>query len=245
MPRLEVRNLNKKFKQRRGGLNFILHPFEHNYKDILKNISFSIDRNGIFSLVGPNGSGKSTLLRILCGILLPDSGEVVIDDTPISIDPHKVFLISDSEKGFYPRLSLINNLRFFLALINDKDITRKNNLSKIVEEFGLEKEQDTRFQELSTGTKQRLAIARAMLFDPQILLLDEITKGVDIAQQQTIYTLLHRLKERGKILIFATHVMDEIANLSDMVILIQNGNLLGFGEYSQIKDQIKQVFNIK
>ncbi len=242
---LEAKNLNKRFKISRRKIDIILHPFKNTYKDVLNEINFCIDTNGIYSLVGPNGSGKSTLLRILCGILMPDTGSVKINNSPISINPEKVFLISDSEKGFYPRLSLINNLQFFSSLIENSKPGQEINIESLLEEFGLKEERDTRFQELSSGTRQRLAIARAMLFDPQIILFDEITKGVDIKQQQIIYELLYRLKNSGKTIIFATHIMDEIINLSDKIILINDGRLIGFSTYSEIKEHIKQVFDIK
>jgi len=244
MPVISISNLYKKFEIKRSKRDILFNPFKREYKIVLNNINLKIDECGLYSLVGPNGSGKTTLLRILSGIILPNSGEVRVFDSPARINPYQIFLISEAEKGFYPRLSLKNNLLFFASLIsaNRRDITRK--VDEIIDEFDLKCEMNTRFQELSSGTKQRLSIARAMLFDPRILLFDEITKGIDLSQQQTIYRLIKSLKKRGKTIIFSTHIKDEIENLSDKVILLNEGKIIAFGEYAVIKDTMRQIFNL-
>ena len=245
MPVILVANLNKRFEIRKSKTELLLHPFKRRFKSVLNDINLTIDACGIYSLVGPNGSGKTTLLRILSGILLPDSGEVRIYDDTVSVNPNLIFLISEADKGFYPRLSLKNNLIFFASLIlsNRKDII--NRVECIIDEFGLREEVNTRFQELSSGTRQRLSIARAMLFDPKILLFDEITKGIDLSQQQIIYRLIKSLKEKGKTIIFSTHIRDEIERLSDRVILLEKGRLVTFGAYPDIRDDIRQIFNLQ
>lgn len=244
MPIIELINISKRFAIKRGRLDTLLHPFTRSYKEVLNNLNLVIENQGIYSLIGPNGTGKTTLLRILSGILYPDNGFVKIDGEPFVLNPYKVFLISESEKGFFPRLTLKNNLKFFASLIlSDKEIINKK-IEKIIHDFDLDKETDTRFQELSTGIKQRLAIARAMLFDPEIILFDEITKGIDIKQQQLIYSLIRRFKEQGKTIIFATHLINEIKELSDKIILINDGRIISFGNYDEIKGDLKRVFGI-
>lgn len=245
MPIIELKNINKRFERKKGRIEFLLHPFKKEYKAVLKDINIVIDKNGIYSLVGPNGSGKTTLLRIISGILYPDSGEILIDKNHFTLNPHKVFLISESDKGFFPRLTLKNNLFFFASLVSSDRKKIKEKIDNLMEEFDLDKERDTHFQELSTGTRQRLAIARAMLFNPDILLFDEITKGIDIKQQQTIYNLIRRLKELNKTIVFATHLIGEIENLSDYVILIENGKILDFGSYNDIRKNLNMVFDIQ
>ncbi|MCX7959913.1 MAG: ABC transporter ATP-binding protein, partial [Deltaproteobacteria bacterium] len=233
MPAVELRNIFKSFEIKKGKKELFLHPFRKRYKEVLKDISFLLDGSGICSLIGPNGSGKTTLLRIICGILYPDRGEVLINNMPFSLNPNKVYLISESDKGFFPRLSLINNLRFFASLTSSDKKSIYEKTERIISDFELTNEKDTRFQELSSGTRQRLAIARAMLFNPEILLFDEITKGIDIAQQKLIYTLIRRLRDEGRIIIFATHLLYEAEELTDRIILLYQGRIEGFGPFGQ------------
>ncbi|MCX7944587.1 MAG: ABC transporter ATP-binding protein [Deltaproteobacteria bacterium] len=245
MPKIELKGVSKKFEIKKTKTEFFLHPFKKSYKNVLDDINICIEKPGIYSLIGPNGSGKTTLLRIISGILYPDVGEVLINNSRFNLNPSKVFLISESERGFFPRLSLINNLKFFASLIysNMREINKI--ITDILHEFDLEKEKNTRFQELSTGTKQRLAIGRAMLFNPEILLFDEITKGVDIKQQQIIYSLIKRFKDEGKTIIFATHLIKEVEELSDKVILLNQGKIFGFGNISEVTKDINRVFEIQ
>lgn len=244
MPLIEIKNLNKRFEIRKTRTELILHPFRKRYKEVLKDINITIERSGIYSLIGPNGSGKSTLLRIICGILFPDTGTLFVNNRELFLNPHIIFLITESDKGFFPRLSLKNNLLFFASLMSNNRKEIKENVEFLINKFELEKERDTRFQELSSGTKQRLAIARAMLFDPQILLFDEITKGVDLKQQQLIYSLINKLRKDGKTIIFATHLLNEVETLSDSVILLNDGKIIQFAPYNEVSENIKKVFNL-
>ncbi|MGB9600447.1 MAG: ABC transporter ATP-binding protein [Myxococcota bacterium] len=244
MSLIELQNIYKRFIIKKSRSELLLHPFRKRFKEVLKDINIKIDQNGIYSLVGPNGSGKTTLLRIICGILFPDSGKLLINNSPFYLNPHIVFLISESDKGFFPRLSLNDNLLFFASLMSNNRKEAKEHTDFLINQFELTAERDTRFQELSSGTRQRLSIARAMLFDPQIILFDEITKGIDLKQQQLIYSLIRKLQASGKTIIFATHLLNEIEALSDIVILINEGRILRFAPYKDIRSDIKKVFNI-
>ncbi len=245
MPVIELRNICKRFEIKKGRTELILHPFRKRYKEVLNDFSLSLKNSGIYSLTGPNGSGKTTLLRIISGILYPDSGEVLIDNVAFRLNPNKVFLIAESDKGFFPRLTLWQNLRFFGSLINKDRKIVNDKIEIILNDFELTKEKDTRFQELSSGTKQRLAIARAMLFDPDILLFDEITKGIDIKQQHYVYSLLKKLRKAGKTIIFATHLINEIRDLSDQIILINQGRIVSIGSFEETEKDIKRIFEIE
>lgn len=242
---VELRNINKKFEIKKNRFKYAVHLFKKEFKVVLKDINLKIDSPGLYSLVGHNGSGKTTLLRIISGLLYPDIGEVLIEGRPFSINPEKVFLISEPEKGFFPRLTLKENLTFF-ARLNIKEGNKiKESVNRVIDQFDLRGEEESRFQELSSGIRQRLAIARAMLFDPAILLFDEITKGIDIKQQNIIYRFLKELRKKGKTIIFATHIKNEIEDLSEKVILLHKGEIIDFGEYRDIQNSIKGLFEIQ
>ena len=197
----------------------------------LDGVSMDIPIGSIFGLLGPNGSGKTTLLSILCGFLGPSSGELrlfggsVIDGLP------RVGAIV-GEPSLWGHLSVWDNLRCFRGIYNTGESGRE--LSELLDTVGLEEaDRSRRFRDCSTGMKQRLAIAVTLLGDPDILVLDEPTNGLDPQGIADIREMVRRLSSRGdgsrRTIILATHLLNEVEQLCNHVSVLNRGRLLYCG----------------
>ena len=204
---LEVKNISKKFGN----------------KKVLDNISLRVDPNQTIALVGRNGSGKSTLLKTICGLLVPDSGEI-----SKNIKDYEVSYVSTSERSFFHRLSVIENLNFFFSFYCPEYKKRNYLILEKLEEFRLEKKATQEFFTLSSGEKKKLSIIRAMLKKPKILLLDEYSTSLDYVSRIEAKELLSSLQRKNPevAIIFSTHFFEEIENFaSDVMMLSDNGQI--------------------
>jgi ABC-2 type transport system ATP-binding protein len=178
-------------------------------------------------LVGPNGSGKTTLLNIILGVLTSHSGTIKIfgeDIENIKIIEHVNF--ASGEERFHWALTVYDTLDFFARVYNLRKLERKRRIGELIKFFGLTKVADRRFDALSTGERMRLAFAKALLNNPQLILLDEPTLGLDPDISRKIRKEIKRLNKLYKTTIFLTsHYMTEIEQLADRVAFIKNGRI--------------------
>jgi ABC-2 type transport system ATP-binding protein len=191
----------------------------------------SVTEGEVFGLLGPNGAGKTTLIKILSTLILPDEGSAFIDGFDVTKEVQRVkerigYVVSE-ERSFYWRLTGRQNLKFFTVLSNLSSRETDKRIGEVVALTGLENDIDNVFQTYSSGMKQRLAIARGMLLDPQILLLDEPTRNLDPSAAQKIRTFIKTeiVGERRKTVIIATNNMQEAEQLCDRVAIIHNGRV--------------------
>jgi len=246
---IEILHVTKDFPRLRRLRDIAIHPFTVKRDRVLEDISIKIRRGSITAILGPNGAGKTTLLRIVSGIVVPDSGEVRVFGKNISNAGSslysKVGLVVGDERSFYIRLTARQNLEFFASLHNLFGRDRDDKISGILETLSLTRHEKKPFSDLSSGMKQRLALARVLLADPDILLFDEITKGLDIGQAARFRAMLKNdvRGEMGKTVVFATHNMDEAAELSDNVILLDRGRDVKTGTMEEVKPFFETVFN--
>lgn len=199
----------------------------------LNQISFSINEGEIFGFLGPSGSGKTTMINILTGQLQANSGktELLGKDSQklLPSDFEELGLVGDTS-GYYEKLSLYNNLLLFARLYG----VSKSRIEEILKQVGLYDSKDTPAEKLSTGMRQRMLLARALINCPKVLFLDEPTSGLDPTTSKKIHKLLQELKERGTTIFLTTHDMNEATLLCDNLALLNKGDLIEQGSPSEI-----------
>lgn len=208
--------------------------------EAVRDASFSVEAGEIFGLLGPNGAGKTTLLRMLGTIISPTSGCCWIDGLSAAEHPNEVrarigFLSGNTR--LYGRLKVSEILRYFgrLYRMDDKVIARRS--EELAEMLDMKSFMDQRCETLSTGQTQKASIARVMLHDPPVLVLDEPTAGLDIMTSQSIIQFIRDAKSRGRAIIFSTHYMTEAEALCDRIALIHKGEILAEGTMAELNRQ--------
>lgn len=196
----------------------------------LRDVSFSVPQGEVLALLGPNGSGKSTTLKLISTVLLPDRGSVCVNAADTRKDAGRVrkqvgFALA-SERSFFPRLTARENLDFFATLEDVPRSERRERVALSLQMVGLEEHADKQIMKFSTGMHQRLAIARALVKQPRVLLLDEPTRSLDPAGASRFWSLIRQLAETGMTIILATHNFSEAAAVADRVAVLQRGSLL-------------------
>ena len=212
-----VKNVTKKFGQ----------------KVALEEISFEVKKGEIFGFLGPSGSGKTTMIKILTGQLNSDKGQTEllgkVSEKLTPADLEQIGLVSDTS-GFYEKLSLYKNLQAYAKLYG-KPNARVDEVLKQVDLYDSKK---LAAEKLSTGMKQRMFLARALINKPQVLFLDEPTSGLDPTTSKKIHELLLDLKEAGTTIFLTTHDMNEATLLCDRLSLLNRGHLIEYGTPSSI-----------
>ena len=197
-------------------------------KVALNNISFVVNQGEIFGFLGPSGSGKTTMINILTGQLQANSGktELLGKDSQklLPSDFEELGLVGDTS-GYYEKLSLYKNLLFFARLYG----TSTNRIEEILKQVDLYDSKDTPAEKLSTGMRQRMLLARALINYPKVLFLDEPTSGLDPTTSKKIHKLLQELKEKGTTIFLTTHDMNEATLLCDDLALLNKGHLVEQG----------------
>ena len=212
-----VKNVTKKFGQ----------------KVALEEISFEVKKGEIFGFLGPSGSGKTTMIKILTGQLNSDKGQTEllgkVSEKLTPADLEQIGLVSDTS-GFYEKLSLYKNLQAYAKLYG-KPNARVDEVLKQVDLYDSKK---LAAEKLSTGMKQRMFLARALINKPQVLFLDEPTSGLDPTTSKKIHELLLELKEAGTTIFLTTHDMNEATLLCDRLSLLNRGHLIEYGTPASI-----------
>lgn len=211
----------------------------------LAGVDLSIQKGEIFGLLGPNGAGKTTLLNIIIGLLETDEGSVKImgEDVTRRVPDrirHKMNMCSGNPN--FPWCMTVTEILKFYGLLYGLGARRSSEAAAIwIEAFELDKHADTRFDELSTGTKQRLAMAKSLLNDPAILLLDEPTIGLDPDIARKIRALIKKIHaDTSMTIILTTHYMQEAEELSGRIAFIKNGSVTALGTSAQLREMTRQ-----
>ncbi|HJZ65869.1 MAG TPA: ABC transporter ATP-binding protein [Candidatus Acidoferrum sp.] len=238
---VSIESLNKLFPPIRTGWRSFLQPFEPASFPALQDVSFSVREGESVALLGANGAGKSTLLRILSTLLLPTSGQAAVAgyDTVQSAHDvrHTLGFHAGSDLGFYGRLTGRENLRFFGRLNHLSAAVARHRIEEFSARFELYGALDRQVRTLSSGTIQRLSLARALLHSPRVLLLDEPTRSLDAIAATTFrHFLKSELLRRGSTtLLFASHSLSEIELLADRVAVLNQGRLIALDSPSSLK----------
>jgi ABC-2 type transport system ATP-binding protein len=192
-------------------------------------VSLRLEAGQIVGLLGPNGAGKTTTVSIIAGLITPDRGEVLINGRARTgdADPlkRKVGLVPQ-DLALYEELSARDNLRFFGALYGLAGVELNAAMTSALQIVGLAERAKDRVKTFSGGMKRRLNLAAGLLHDPDVLLLDEPTVGVDPQSRNAIFDNLEQLRRQGKALLYTTHYMEEVERLADRVVIIDNGKVI-------------------
>ena len=192
-------------------------------------VSFSLTPGELVGLLGPNGAGKTTTVSMMAGLITPDRGEVTVDGRRLSgdTDPAKRRIgLIPQDLALYDELSARDNLRFFGSLYNLSGGALDAAILSAAELVGLADRLRDRVKTFSGGMKRRLNLAAGLLHDPDVLLLDEPTVGVDPQSRNAIFDNLETLKARGKALLYTTHYMEEAERLADRIVVIDHGTVV-------------------
>jgi len=192
-------------------------------------VSFTVDRGKLVGLLGPNGAGKTTTLSMIAGLVTADTGSVDIDGKALNgeTDPAKRrFGLVPQDLALYDELSARDNLRFFGALYDLAGRELDDAIGRALETVSLADRAKDKVKTFSGGMKRRLNLAIGLLHDPDILLLDEPTVGVDPQSRNAIFDNLEQLKAQGKALLYTTHYMEEVERLADRIVVIDHGRVI-------------------
>ena len=222
MNSIEVKKLTKKYKD----------------KIAVNGVDLQIKKGELFALLGTNGAGKTTTIKMLSGLILPTSGDIIIENMDIKKDVYKIkelLNVSPQETAIAQNLTVKENLEFMAGVYQIKN--RDDKINELVKQFKLNDILNKKAKTLSGGWQRKLSIAISLINDPKILFLDEPTLGLDVIARKELWKVIETLK--GKItIILTTHYMEEAESLSDRIGIMANGNLIDIGTS---KDLIKKA----
>ncbi len=236
-PAIELKSISKTFTERNWKTFLFRKPRQ---TQALNDVSLTVKKGEIMGLLGPNGAGKTTLIKILSTLVTPDSGEGTISGLSLATQSlairNTIGMVSTNDRTFYWRLTGRENLDFFATLYNLSGSLKKKRIEQSLQLTDMEDKADSRFMSYSSGQKQRLAIARAMLADPEVLLMDEATTSLDpIATRKLLnFTKETLAKQEQKTIIWCTHNLHEAEDICDRVTVLHKGKILYCGRLQEM-----------
>lgn len=207
----------------------------YNGKEVIKDISFSVELGEIFGLLGPNGAGKTTILRMMLDIIKPDSGGIKVFGSAItSIAKNRIGYLPE-ERGLYKRSRVLDMLVYLATL---KDIPPKEaeeNAIKLLKSVEMYEYKNKKIEELSKGMQQKIQFLATIVHNPELIIIDEPFSGLDPVNTKLIKNILLKLKNSGKTIILSTHQMEQAEKICDRVLMINNGSVVLYGSLEDIK----------
>ncbi len=206
--KIELKNLSKNFDKNK----------------VIDNINITFTEGNIYGLYGRNGSGKSVIMKLICGFLIPTEGQILFDGIDFNTNdeyPNSLKAVIE-RPSFFPNLTGYENLKLLAEIqnkISDKEIIESLKIVNLINE------KDKKFSKYSLGMKQKLAIAQAIMEDPKIIILDEPFNGIEEKTVSKLIKYLKEEKQKGKIIIFSTHIKEDLDNLADKIYKIENGSI--------------------
>ena len=233
--------LTKRYPVQKGYSGLLLHPLTKKETTALHNVNLTIRKGELFGLLGVNGAGKTTLIKILCTLVLPTSGKAFVNDLDVTKHEKEIkkiigYVISD-ERSFYWRLSGRENLRFFAKLNNIPHSDADKKTEELLINLELIDDADKMFKDYSSGMRKKMAIARGLLTDPEIIFMDEPTNGLDPITARHFRKFIREQlvdKERRTV-VFATHNLREAEDLCDRIAVIHRGEVRVEGTVGEIR----------
>ena len=241
-PAISTSRLCKAFAKRRRLGELLRHPFRRAKTVIaLRDVDLEVGHGEVFGLLGPNGAGKTTLLKILSCLILPDQGRALIDGRDTARDElavkRSIGYVTSDERSFYWRLSGAQNLAFFARLYGVPGTAIRPLVGQLLDRMELSDKADEPFSSYSSGMKQRLSIARALLHDPPILFLDEPTRSLDPVTARHVRKFVRNdlAAREGKTVLLATHNLHEAAELCDRMAILSAGRVRRVGRLEEFR----------
>jgi len=204
---------------------------------VIDDLSFEVKRGETFGFLGSNGSGKTTTIRSLLGIYQPTGGELLIDGTPYSVSGDVKLGYLPEERGLYKKESVIDTMIYFGQL---KGLSRSEARSKslaFLERVGLADKAKTRLDKLSGGQQQKVQLGITIINDPELIILDEPTKGFDPVNRRLLMEIIEEHQAKGATVVMITHQMDEVERLCDRILLLKDGVAHAYGTVDEVRAQ--------
>jgi sodium transport system ATP-binding protein len=226
---IHVRNLTKEYADLRRG-RFVA----------LGGISFDAYPGQIYGLLGPNGAGKTTALRILSTVLRPTHGSATVNGADVVTQPSQVrreIGFMSANTGVYDRMTAWEMVEYFGRLYGLDEQELRDRMEQLFQRLQMNEIRDRLGSKMSTGMKQKVSIARALVHDPPVLIFDEPTSGLDVLVARALLKTVGELREHGKCVVFSTHIMREAERLCDRIAIIHRGHLLAEGTLEELRDQ--------
>jgi len=236
-----IQNLTKTFSVGNVLRALQKNPPKKGGTEVLRGVSLEVYRGEALGLLGPNGAGKTTLLEILCTLLLPTGGQASVGGYDVVREARQVRKVvsycPSASDNFYPRLTGMANLEFYALLNNLSPQEARRRIPTVLNLVELDASRDVAFQRYSEGMKQRLALARALLTDPELLLLDEPTRSLDPVLQQEIRKFVREqvVAKLGKTVLLVTHSLLEAEQVCDRLAILHRGQIVSLGTPEEIK----------
>jgi len=223
------------------------------FKDVkaVDNLNFTINDGEIVGLLGENGAGKTTTLRIISTMIKCTGGTVKVNGVDINKESSKVRsqigILFGGEVGLYDRLTARENIRYFAELNGITKDAADESIKNLSEELQMTEYMDRRIGKFSRGMKQKVAIARSIVHEPKVILLDEPTAGLDVSSSRLIHDFIKNCKKQNKAIVFSSHSMEEVQKLCDRIIIIHKGKMVEQGTINELKakynsDDMEQIF---
>ncbi len=209
----------------------------YNGESILDNFEMQVGKGQIFGMIGANGTGKSTVIKILAGLINPDQGRILMDGAPflsnVNTMKRMVGYIPDNF-GIYENLTVKEYMEFFSASYGLRGLKGRDRWETLLEWVGMTEHKDDFLEHLSRGMKQRICLARVLIHDPQLILVDEPVAGMDPVTRSVVKEILKKLKEEEKIIVVSSHVLTEMTDLCTHIGIMDKGQMLIQGEQSEV-----------
>ncbi len=199
--------------------------------------SFNAADGSVTGLLGPNGAGKTTSLRMIYGLMKADSGSITVDGRDVGSDPQSAQArlgVLPDQSGLYGRLTPREHIRYFGNLQGLSGANLESRINEWIGVLGLEAMADRRVAGFSHGERTKVALARALVHEPQNILLDEPTNGLDVMSTRTVREVIRRLKAHGRCVLFSSHVMQEVSALCDRIVVMASGRVVAQGTSDEL-----------
>lgn len=242
---IEVSSLRKEFVIKKKG------PFwkkKDKGKELfvaVDNVDFHVNKGEIFGFLGPNGAGKTTTIKMISTLLRPTSGTVTVNNIDAVEKPIEVLknlgTVLAGERSTYWKLTGRENLEYFAAMNGITGKKAEEKIKYLLKRFSLDKRADETVEKYSTGMKQRVALAKALIADPEILMLDEPTSGLDPQSARNLRELILEIKEEGRTILLTTHYMEEANQLSDRIAIIDHGKIIALDTPHNLKSELNKT----
>jgi len=223
MNAIEVSQVNKSFRDTRA----------------VNDLSFTVGTGEVFGMVGPNGAGKTTTLRMLMDIIKPDTGEIIILGEAINEETKNRIGYLPEERGLYRKITVSESLAYLAALKNMKRRLARDRAAELLERVDMLQHKNKKIEELSRGMGQIIQFIATILHDPELIVLDEPFAGLDPVNTELLKGFILELKGQGKSIILSTHIMNQVEELCDRVLMINKGQAVLYGSLSEIKSRFR------
>lgn len=243
-PIVEISNLRKSFPESFDLLAWLRYRTGVPQRRVLSEVSFDVARGEVLGLLGANGAGKTTLLKLIAAIMMPTAGSIRIDGVDTQRQPMQarraIGFAPTDHRSFYYRLTAMENLQYFGTMCGVPRALLRERIAAAVRAVDLSEDLGRKFSKFSTGMRHRLTIARALLHDPPVLLLDEPTHALDPTHAAQIRTLIRdRLTASGKTIVVSTNVLDEAWQLCDRVAVLREGRIVALDAPSRLRHLLR------